>query len=219
MMLLKKHRALIYFTLPLVLLLLALIPNQSKAQYGLVDTPNDTLSRSVLIHPVIKGEMVSSEHEYKPNLGLGDQLARDFTIGKITEQGIVRRFKSDGLKNEDWYSWRKDVMAPFDGTIKKINHPASSNKPGVMDREAPTGFILFQHANGTTIVYAHVREIKVKKGQRVKAGDVVAKVGNNATSRTPHIHVGAWKDKTPLQIQVDLYANQRNKEKSKSDSK
>lgn len=209
-MLFKKHRALEWLIVPLLSLLITFIPNQSKAQYGLVDTNGDTLSGSVLIHPVIKGNMITSEHEYKSNLGLGDQLARDFTVGKITDKGIVRRFKSDGLTNEDWYSWRKEVMAPFDGTIKKVNHPASSNKPGVMDREAPTGFILFQHKNGTTIVYAHVREIEVQKDQKVKAGEVVAKVGNNATSRSPHVHVGAWKDDTPLQIQVDLFAKQRN---------
>lgn len=215
----KSYKTIYRITGIFILLFLIFVPKQSKAQYGSVDTHNDTLSNSVFIHPVIKGEMVSSEHEHKPNLGLGDQLGRDFTIGKITDKGIVRRFKTDGLTNEDWYSWRKDVMAPFDGTIKKVNHPTSTNKPGVMDREAPTGFILFEHDNGTTIVYAHVREIKVKKGEEVKAGDVVAKVGNNATSRTPHVHVGAWKGETPLQIQVDLYAEKRIKKEKKQDSK
>lgn len=204
-----KYRTFHCLTVSILLLFLSFIPNQSKAQYGLVDIHDDTLSSSVFIHPVIKGEMTGSEHEYKENLGLGDQLGRDFTIGKITDKGIVRRFKTDGSTNEDWYAWRKDVMAPFDGIIKKVNHPESSNQPGVMDREAPTGFILFEHENGTTIVYAHVREIKVTKRQKVSAGEVVAKVGNNATSRSPHVHVGAWKDDTPLQIQVDLYAQER----------
>ena len=46
--------------------------------------------------------------------------------------------------------------------------------------------------------------MKVKVGDTVKAGDIVAKVGNNGTSFMPHIHIGAWKDKEPLQISFDL---------------
>ena len=47
---------------------------------------------------------------------------------------------------------------------------------------------------------------------------VVAKVGNNANSRAPHVHVEAWKGPpsklgaktgTPLQIRVDLYAEEQ----------
>lgn len=62
------------------------------------------------------------------------------------------------------------------------------------------------------MVYAHVREIKVEEGQQVKAGEVVARVGNNGNSRSPHVHVGAWQDETPLQIQVDLYAAERDQQ-------
>lgn len=75
------------------------------------------------------------------------QTRWDDILLKITDKEIGRRFETDGLINNDWYSWRKDIMAPFDGTIKKVNHPRSSNKPGVMDREAPTGYILFNHNN------------------------------------------------------------------------
>ena len=54
------------------------------------------------------------------------------------------------------------------------------------------------------VVYAHVRDVVVSIGDPVKAGDVVAKVGNNGYSRHPHIHIGAWKGDTPLQIRFDL---------------
>jgi murein DD-endopeptidase MepM/ murein hydrolase activator NlpD len=78
-----------------------------------------------------------------------------------------------------------------------------------MNREADPGLIFFQNNNGVTVIYAHAREIEIEEGQQVKAGEVVGKVGNNGNSRLPHIHVGAWKDETPLQIQVDLYAQKR----------
>lgn len=161
-----KHRALQYLSVSIVLLFLSFAPNQSKAQYGLVDIHDDTLSSSVFIHPVINGEMAGSEHEYKENLGLGDQLGRDFTIGKINDKGIVRRFKTDGSTNEDWYAWRKDVMAPFDGTIKKVNHPTFSNKPGDMDREALPAIFFLNTKMVQQLCMPMLGKLKYKKDKR-----------------------------------------------------
>lgn len=195
------------FTIAILLLSLS----KAKAQRGL-EVKNDTLTKTVLIHPVLE-DWRSSEHEYKPNLHLGDQLGRDFSAGKIDEDGIVRRYKNNGKVNEDWFAWRKDVKAPFDAKVSRVEHPDTTNKPGVMNREAQPGLIFFKKENGLTVVYVHAREINVEEGDRVQAGEVVAKVGNNGNSRNPHIHVGAWKGETPLQIQVDLYSAKRSQKK------
>jgi murein DD-endopeptidase MepM/ murein hydrolase activator NlpD len=56
------------------------------------------------------------------------------------------------------------------------------------------------------VLYGHVDGIEVKPGDAVVAGQRIAKVGNNGYSWYPHIHVGAWKDDTPLQIRFDLRA-------------
>jgi murein DD-endopeptidase MepM/ murein hydrolase activator NlpD len=55
------------------------------------------------------------------------------------------------------------------------------------------------------IVYGHVADITVKAGDVVRAGDVVARVGNDGVSRSPHLHVGAYRvtDSMPLQIRWD----------------
>lgn len=66
--------------------------------------------------------------------------------------------------------------------------------------------IIFIKNDGIKICYAHVTDINVKVGDEVKAGDIVAKVSNNGTSRIPHIHIGAWYGKEPLQIRFDLKA-------------
>ena len=197
-------------TLLLSSLMLFLITIPTNAQHGLANTENDTLSKSVIIHPVIEGELVSSEHEYKSKLRLGDQLGRDFTVAEMQDDGIAKRYKNKGRTNKDWYGWRKNVLAPFDGKVTRVQYPDTTNKPGTMNRDADPGLIFFQNKNHVTVIYAHAREIEVEEGQQVKAGDVVAKVGNNGNSRLPHIHVGAWNKDTPLQIQVDLYAPHRN---------
>lgn len=44
------------------------------------------------------------------------------------------------------------------------------------------------HDNGISTVYAHLRSIKVKRGQRVAKGDVVGLVGSTGRSTGPHLH-------------------------------
>ncbi len=44
------------------------------------------------------------------------------------------------------------------------------------------------HDNGISTVYAHLRSIKVKRGQRVAIGDVVGLLGSTGRSTGPHLH-------------------------------
>ncbi|OME92288.1 M23 family metallopeptidase [Paenibacillus lautus] len=66
--------------------------------------------------------------------------------------------------------------------------------------------ITFLRPDGVRVYYAHVMDIIVCEGDKVKAGDVIARVGNNGYARHPHIHIGAWNDEGPLQIRFDLKA-------------
>jgi murein DD-endopeptidase MepM/ murein hydrolase activator NlpD len=205
---------------------LMLVPTEACAQRGL-DLENDTLTQSVLIHPPIEAtgkrlDLSTREHTYRSQLRLVDQLARDFTLQKVEDDGIARDYKrgTGGTENEDWYGWRADVLAPFESTVTRVVEPDTVNAPGTMNREAQPGLIIFEdEEEDITVAYAHIREPEVKKGETVEAGEVVAKVGNNGNSRAPHVHVGAWAGEPdllgaktgaePLQIQVDLYAEER----------
>ncbi|MBR4326020.1 MAG: M23 family metallopeptidase [Bacteroidales bacterium] len=48
--------------------------------------------------------------------------------------------------------------------------------------------IIIDHQNGYKTLYAHVSEYMVKRGQKVKRGDVIGLVGNTGKSLTPHLH-------------------------------
>jgi murein DD-endopeptidase MepM/ murein hydrolase activator NlpD len=218
----SSHRRVLFA----VTALLVLSAGEVQAQRGL-DLQPDTLTQSVLIHPPIdaSGDALSlstREHTYRSQLRLGDQLGRDFTVQKVGEDGVPRTYRpgTGGTKNEDWYGWRRDVLAPFESTVVRVAEPDTVNPPGMMNREAQPGLIAFEDEDeGITLIYGHVREIGVEEGETVQAGEVVAKVGNNGNSRAPHVHIGAWEGGmdllgseqggTPLQIQVDLYAQQR----------
>ena len=48
--------------------------------------------------------------------------------------------------------------------------------------------MVISHLNNIQSRYGHIQEILVKKGQKVKRGDVIATVGNTGRSTGPHLH-------------------------------
>lgn len=168
-----------------------------------VQTADDNSKTSVTIFPVYEKHFVSSEHPAGTEDTLGDQLGRDFIIMGFNQKGLPVAYENEGTRNEDWFSWREKVLAPIDGKVSGIRINETTNEPG-QPGEPPASNIVFEREDGVKVLYAHVREIEVEEGDFVEAGDVVGRVGNNGVSFMPHIHVGAWKDEQPLQIQVDL---------------
>ena len=171
---------------------------------------DDAPIESVVIAPLFYQRFACTEHVNGELSDLGDALGSDcLVLGGIGDpQGFLRFYKTNGATNEDWFGWHVEVHAPFDGVVTevRINHVTNTpGKPG----EPPPGFIRFQRADGVVVVYAHLDDIRVHQSDHVTAGQVVALDGNNGTARSPHVHVGAYLGKTPLQIRWDLAAEGR----------
>ena len=58
--------------------------------------------------------------------------------------------------------------------------------------------ILIKHLDNKTTAYAHLEKIKVKKGQIVKKGEIIASVGNSGKVSTPQLHFEIRDSNGPL---------------------
>ncbi|GAB4534236.1 MAG: hypothetical protein Tsb0010_14630 [Parvularculaceae bacterium] len=162
-----------------------------------------------LIHPPFTQPYACSEHWEGQLRHRGDALGADcFVTGPVeTPDGgrFWSPYRNAGFENEDWFSFGADVLAPFDGEVVRIAINEVENKPGALG-QPPATFVIFESDDGVSVLIAHLADLEVATGDRVRAGEAFAKVGNNGFGRNPHIHIGAWRGEEPLQIRHDLRA-------------
>ena len=51
---------------------------------------------------------------------------------------------------------------------------------------------MINHGWGVYTLYAHQSEFLVQEGDRVKAGDIIGRVGSTGRSNGPHLHWEVW---------------------------
>jgi murein DD-endopeptidase MepM/ murein hydrolase activator NlpD len=77
-----------------------------------------------------------------------------------------------------------------------IGTPIYAAADGVVIEAGPaSGFGLWvriQHDDGTITVYGHMQDYSVSEGDRVKAGEQIARIGNRGQSTGPHLHFEVW---------------------------
>lgn len=79
------------------------------------------------------------------------------------------------------------VMAPADGVVIWTGRRGSYGKTVVID-----------HGFGMQTHYAHLSRFLVRRGQRVKRGEVFAEMGNTGVSTGPHLHYEVRRNGRPL---------------------
>lgn len=162
-------------------------------------------NETALAHPPFDAFYACTEHFAGQLSDLGDALGTDCVVQRLVNvDGRLwgRAYADAGEKNEDWYGWHYDVLSPCRCTVEAVQENPQQNEPG-KPGSPPASHIVLRRADGVYFMLAHVRSPTVKKGDNVEEGQSIAKVGNNGYSRTPHIHIGAWKADKPLQIRFD----------------
>ncbi len=100
-------------------------------------------------------------------------------------------FTGDPLKNESYFVWGAPVLAPADGTVVSIENRIADNVPTQILLNTIYGnHVVIDHGHGEFSLLGHLQNgsVTVKPGQRVIAGQPIAKTGNSGMSTEPHLH-------------------------------
>ncbi len=103
--------------------------------------------------------------------------------GRITEQFGVKRIYNKGA--DSWYHGGLDIAAPG-GT--PIHAPADGVVILSKSFKAHGNTIVIDHGFGLTTTYLHQKERLVEKGDKVKKGQIIGKVGTTGSSTGNHLH-------------------------------
>jgi murein DD-endopeptidase MepM/ murein hydrolase activator NlpD len=87
-------------------------------------------------------------------------------------------------------------LAAAEGTPFKSIHAGTVTQAGYYG--AYGNSITIKDTDGTETVYAHARRLLVKKGDVVKAGQVIAEIGNTGYSYGSHLHLEIHVNGTPV---------------------
>lgn len=79
------------------------------------------------------------------------------------------------------------VLAAADG---EVLHVGSEGAYGTM--------VLVRHAGDLVTIYAHVDDVKVRAGERVRRGQAIASVGTSGRTESPQLHFQVRSGRTPV---------------------
>lgn len=77
-----------------------------------------------------------------------------------------------------------EVRASADGTVAHVDYNGLYYQYG--------RYIMIDHGNGLSTLYAHLSQASVNAGQRVAKGEVIGYVGNTGFATGPHLHFGLY---------------------------
>lgn len=167
---------------------------------------------SIRVYPIFNRAMAYVEHFGGNLTNPGDSLGRDCCVEALDmfatdRKGFLRQYKNEGLKNEDWYTFGAEVLAPISGKVTSVYINPVTNTPGSFNqtKASKASSITISREDGINVLLAHIQDPLVKEGEEVKEGQVIAYGGNNGWSRSPHVHIGAWKGEECYQVEFDLY--------------
>ena len=134
-------------------------------------------------------------------------IAQRFAIDFVRVDETDKTFKGDQLKNENYYAEGVDALAVANGVVVEVKDSIPENVPGANSRAVPItletvggNHVVIDIGGGHYAFYAHVKpgSLRVKLGDRVKRGQVIALVGNTGNSTEPHLHFHISDGVSPL---------------------
>ncbi|CAI8251314.1 MAG: Murein DD-endopeptidase MepM [Cryomorphaceae bacterium] len=143
-----------------------------------------------------------------------DMLAALPAIQPVSNKNLSRMASGYGYRIHPIYKTRKmhsgmdfsaksgtPIYATGDGKVSKVRR----------SRRGYGNHVIIDHGFGYKTLYAHMKKYAVKRGQKVKRGEVIGYVGSTGTSVAPHLHYEVHKDGIKINP-VNFYFNDLNPE-------
>ena len=143
-----------------------------------------------------------------------DMLAALPAIQPVSNKNLSRMASGYGYRIHPIYKTRKlhtgmdfsaktgtPIYVTGDGQISKVRK----------SRRGYGNHVIIDHGYGYKTLYAHMTKYIVKRGQKVKRGEVIGYVGSTGTSVAPHLHYEVHKDGRKINP-VNFYYNDLNPE-------
>ena len=138
-----------------------------------------------------------------------NMLASIPAIQPVANKDLKRMASGYGYRIHPIYKTRKmhygmdfsaktgtEIYATGDGVVSKIKR----------SKRGYGNYVKINHGFGYETLYAHMSKYIVKKGQKVKRGEVIGFVGNSGISTAPHLHYEVRKDNKKINP-VNFYYN------------
>jgi murein DD-endopeptidase len=116
------------------------------------------------------------------------------------------RFASGNINDiTHWYGYSADVLAVCDGTVVSIRENASESSSlstyiAASPENATGNYISIRISSDQYVFYEHLKpgSIRVKAGQKVKKGQIIAALGFTGQTTGPHLHLHVATENSPL---------------------
>jgi hypothetical protein len=142
-------------------------------------------------------------------------IAQRFAIDWVRFRDNGETSKGDKKDNKNYLAYGSDVLAVADAVVATIKDGIPENVPGENSRAVPMtldtlggNHIILDLGAGHFAFYAHLQpgSLRVKAGDRVTRGQVLALVGNSGNSTEPHLHFHVSDRNSPLAAEGLPYA-------------
>jgi hypothetical protein len=134
-------------------------------------------------------------------------IAQRFAIDYVWVGDDNLSFTGDRLRNESYHAYGQEALAVGHGTVVAVKDGIPENVPGITSRAVPItletiggNHVILDLGGGHYAFYAHLQpgSLRVKLGDRVRAGQVLGLVGNSGNSTEPHLHFHLSDGNSPL---------------------
>ena len=133
------------------------------------------------------------EHQHQPTV-LPSDFRNEVKPGGLPTEGRVSSaygWRSDPIHGKRAHHSGMDIAAPQGSPIRSVR---DGRVVFAGERGGYGNVVIVDHGDGLQTRYAHCSELKVAKGQRVQAGEIVGSVGHTGRATGDQLHFEAQKN-------------------------